>query len=579
MAAARKLLLVGLLALGWAQNAYVQLIHAVADVVGVSFPYVLDSVDIYLSTDGGTTWTLAVPDFKFRQATPYTPVPANSTSNIAGVAPGNSTGPGDILLQYTLPTLAPGSYNVAMIAGTINFFSGTADVSIYYYQNARNIPQNPSYFEFILFHGAADVGTVGAYLAWDRPLAASAYQPDVTLPQYAYSSSYLGIAPDNFLVLDTNTANPNDIFPIGFAIPSGYVGQAGVIFASGYVNTPDPQKAFALHLALGNGTVIPLGSREVRRIQLLHNAADPALAQVDIHLGSVGANPIQLDFRQATPTFFVDGPAGSPVTLVFTGRGQSTPLATTNLSLPPAGTNAAVIAEGVLNPTAFAANPNNIPTDFGLVAFTGVEGWAPSGSFKVIPFHGVTDAPAVDLYSGSTSLATNLRYKDRGSLLTLPANTAATIEVRPAGQSTALVTYTLSAAQARDGEGSIVFASGFLNPSANQNGPAFGLYVVYPDGEVQPLSTATTTLAKLNQPFVQLSENPSPGGEWALTVSAATAGTLPYEVSTLSGQIVRQGEWTLPGPGTWGYTLALPELPSGVYLLQVGSQTFRLVRF
>jgi len=316
----------------------------------------------------------------------------------------------------------------------------------------------------------------------------------------------------------------------------------------------------------------------VRRIQLLHNAADPALAQVDIHLGSVGANPIQIDFRQATPTFFVDGPAGSPVTLVFTGRGQSTPLATTNLSLPPAGTNAAVIAEGVLNPTAFASNPNGIPTDFGLVAFTGVEGWAPSGSFKVIPFHGVTDAPAVDWYSGNTALATNLRYKDRGSLLTLAANTAATIEVRPAGQSTPMATYTLSATQARDGEGSIVFASGFLNPSANQNGPAFGLYVVYPNGEVEPLAGSTTTLGGDERLGVQLSANPSLTGEWTLTVSAPAAGLLPYTVSTLSGQIVRQGEWALPGAGTWGYTLALPELPKGVYLLQVGSQTFHLVR-
>lgn len=577
MAAARKLFIASLLALGWAQNAYVQLIHAVADVVGVSSPYVLDSVDIYLSTDGGTTWTLAVPDFKFRQATPYTPVPANSTSNVAGVAPGNSTGPGNILLQYTLPTFSPGSYNVAMIAGTINFFSGTANVAIYYYQNARNTPQNSSQFEFIVFHGAADVGTVGAYLAWDRPLAASAYQPDFTLPQYTYSSSYLGIAPDNFLVLDTNVANPNDIFPIGFEIPSGYVGQTGVIFASGYVNTPDPQKAFGVHVALANGTVVPLSPIEVRRLQIIHNAADPALAQVDIHVGSVGSNPIQLDFRQAIPTQFVEGSTGATIPLVFTGRGQTTPLATINLALPPAGTNVAVFAQGVANPSNFAANPDNIPTAFGLVGFTGVEGWAPSGNFKVIPFHGVTDAPAVDLYSGSTALATNLRYKDRGSLLTFPASAAATIEVRPAGQSTALATYTLSATQARDGEGSIVFASGFLNPSANQNGPAFGLYVVYPNGEVEPLS-ATTTLEKPNKPLVQLSENPSPVGEWTLTVSATAAGTLPYTVSTLSGQMVRRGEWAVPGPGTWGYTLALPELPSGVYLLQVEGQTFRLVR-
>jgi hypothetical protein len=60
---------------------YVQLIHIVADVVDVglpAFPIVLDSIDVYISSDGGATWTLGVSDFKFRQATPFLPLPANS---------------------------------------------------------------------------------------------------------------------------------------------------------------------------------------------------------------------------------------------------------------------------------------------------------------------------------------------------------------------------------------------------------------------------------------------------------------------------------------------------------------------
>jgi hypothetical protein len=38
-------------------DAYVQLIHTVADVVGVglpAFPIVLDSIDVYISLDGGS---------------------------------------------------------------------------------------------------------------------------------------------------------------------------------------------------------------------------------------------------------------------------------------------------------------------------------------------------------------------------------------------------------------------------------------------------------------------------------------------------------------------------------------------
>lgn len=563
----------------WAQsNANVQLIHNVADVVGVGSPIVLDSIDIYLTTNG-TTWTLAVPDFKFRQATPYIPVPANSNTVRAAIAPGNSSSVNDTLIGYSLPSFSDGSYNVAIVAGTINFFTLSANIDLYYYLNARGTAQNLLQFEFIVFHGAPDVGTVGVYLAYDR--TTSAYIPDLTLPQYQYTSNYLNLSSDNLVVLDTTPANPNIIFPTAYYVPdpsqAGLVGQAGVVFASGYANTADPNKAFGLFVALSNGTVIPLPAEKVRRLQIVHNAADPALAQVDIHQGSIGPDPLELDFRQAIPTIFVEGPNNATGNLIFTSRGGNTPLATIPFSLPAAGGNYVVFAQGVANTSQFAANPNNISTGFGLVSFP-VEGWAPSGSFKTIPFHGVTDAPAVDIYAGSTPLATNLRYKDFASPVTLPAGTAATLEVRPAGQPTAIASFSLASTQSRDGEGTVIFASGFLDPAANQNGPAFGLYIVYPDGTVEPLSSSTGVANASLLHSLSVAENPSVSGIWTVYAAASQAGELAYVLTTPTGQVVRQGTWSIPSSGTWGYTLSSEELPAGLYLLQVGETTLRLVR-
>jgi hypothetical protein len=159
-----------------AQNAYVQLIHTVADVVGVglpAFPIVLDSIDVYISLDGGATWTLVVPDFKFRQATPFLPLPANSNQLLAGIAPGNSISSGDILLQYAIPPLSPNTYYVAAVAGTIDFSIPQVDVDIYYFSPARNATtgSGANDVDLLLFHGSPDAGPVSYYWAYDRHAA------------------------------------------------------------------------------------------------------------------------------------------------------------------------------------------------------------------------------------------------------------------------------------------------------------------------------------------------------------------------------------------------------------------------
>jgi hypothetical protein len=293
----------------------------VADVVGVgppAFPIVLDSIDVYISLDGGATWTLAVPDLKFRQATPFLPLPANSNQLRAGIAPGNSAGSGDILGQYSIPPLAPNTYYVAAIAGTIDFSIPQVDVDIYYFSPARNATTGSGAkdVDLLLFHGSPDVGPLSYYWAFDR--TQHAYVRDGYLSYKGYSSGYRTLPLDNLLVLG-DSADVNAIRGIGYYYPQRsdnafWGGQsAGVVFISGYASTPDPAKQLGVHMALPDGTVRPLSPREVRRLQLIHNAADPALAQVDIHGGTFPEpNPLQINFQQATPAIFLDGPGGHP---------------------------------------------------------------------------------------------------------------------------------------------------------------------------------------------------------------------------------------------------------------------------
>jgi len=330
-------------------DAYVQLIHTVADVVGVNSPVILDSIDVYISTNGGSTWTRAVDNFKFRQATEFIALPANSSLLRAGIAPGNSTGPDEILLPpYSLPSLAPNTYYVAAIAGTIDFSTSQVDVDIYYFSPARNATtgSGANDVDLLLFHGSPNAGPVSYYWAEDR--TQHAYVRDGYLSYRGYSTGYRTLPLDNILVLG-DSADANFILAQGFRYPSRsdnafWGGQsAGVVFISGYANTSDPAKQLGVHIALPNGRVERLSPQDVRRLQIVHNAADPALARVDIHLGTFpDPYPLPLDFRQATPAIFFEGTGN--VTLIFSARGNTTtPLATVNLTLPPAGSNAAVL--------------------------------------------------------------------------------------------------------------------------------------------------------------------------------------------------------------------------------------------
>lgn len=564
-----------------AQNAYVQLIHTVADVVGVNFPVILDSIDVYISADGGSTWTLAVDNFKFRQATPFIALPANNSQLKAGIAPGNSTGSGDILpVQYPLPSLAPNTYYVAAIAGTIDPNTSQVNVDIYYFSPARNATtgSGANDVDLLLFHGSPDAGPVSYYWAYDR--TQHAYVRDGYLSYRGYSTGYTTLPFDNTLVLG-DSADANIILPQGFYYPDRsdpfWGGQsAGVIFVSGYINTPDPAKQLGVHIALPDGTVQPLFPEDVARLQIVHNAADPALAQVDIHLGIFpNPDPIQLDFRQARPAEFVPGAVTVPI--IFSARGNTTtPLATVNLTLPPAGRNAAVFAQGVTNPSNFAPNPNNLSTAFGLKDFTGVKGVEAAGSFAAMAFHGATDAPTVDVEIVGVGTVSNLSYGSSSAApVTFPSGVARIININ-VGSST-VASFNLSQTQAQDQVGAIIFASGFLNPANNQNGPAFGLYIVYPTGQVQPLSLASgINRGPIGE--VRVSTWPTMAGSWTVAVSAGAASKLPYRLVSTTGQVLEEGAWEVPGAGSWVYTVPADAYSAGVYLLQVGESTYRLLK-
>ena len=228
------------------------------------------------------------------------------------------------------------------------------------------------------------------------------------------------------------------------------------------------------------------------RVQIVHNSADVLADSVDIYVNGT----LLLDnfaFRTATP--FVDVP--STVTLnIGVAPKTSTSVADTLVNFPVVlaeGEKYVVFANGVLDPGLYAANPDGRSTAFTLLVKTPAQETASGSGVDLFVLHGATDAPAVDVQVrelGGATIVDDAAYTDITNYINAPAQNI-TLDLY-LGDGTTLVASFAAPIAGLDGGSAAVFASGFLNPSANQNGEAFGLFAALANGTVIQLPAVTS---------------------------------------------------------------------------------------
>ena len=229
---------------------------------------------------------------------------------------------------------------------------------------------------------------------------------------------------------------------------------------------------------------------QTARVQIIHNSADALADSVDVYLGSTLAVD-NFAFRTATP--FIDVPAGSPVVVGIGPKNSTGPgdtIATFTYTLT-ANETYIIIANGLLD------NANYSPFEpFDLEVFPlGRESANGAGNTDVLAFHGSTDAPPVDveeIAAPAGQVIDNLEYGQFAGYLPLITadyrllvkDSSSTVTVR--SYEAPLNTLGLQDSAV------VVLASGFLDPSANNNGPEFGLYVALASGgNLIPLPEST----------------------------------------------------------------------------------------
>ena len=230
--------------------------------------------------------------------------------------------------------------------------------------------------------------------------------------------------------------------------------------------------AFILPLLLA-GSLFAQNNDLTARAQIIHNSADPVAEVVDIYVNG-GLFVDSLAFRVATP--FVDVPADTPLLIEIYPYGADPSATDAAFTLEgaefPEGGTFTVIANGLLA-GGFADNPDGIGTAFNLYVLPSSESHEDGDESSFFVWHGATDAPGVDVFARDVAqLADDLRYLDNTDYITVPADDY-TVDIAPAGgEVIASFTAPLSGL---GGQALGVLASGFLNPSANNVGEAFGL--------------------------------------------------------------------------------------------------------
>jgi hypothetical protein len=305
---------------------------------------------------------------------------------------------------------------------------------------------------------------------------------------------------------------------------------------------------------------------DAAQAQLIHNAADPNAQTVDLYFD--GERKVDdFSFRSATPLANVK--SGVPVEVgVAPGNSQGAEdiIYTQTATFEP---NSAytVVANGVLDPSSFADNPDGEAIGFGFFVASGAESSAPSGEVGLRAVHGATDAPTVDIDEEGATLLDNLTYGDVTADYLEATAEEKRLVVTP-GESEDVVASFDADLSGLGGGAATVLASGFLDPSANQGGPAFRLIGALPNGdvvtfapaEVLPLKqarqegagatvTVEGTVTRAYGAHVRLQDASGPTGATGLTIRQ-TSGSLSGDFQQdIEDDVITQGT-TLQVSGT-----------------------------
>jgi len=523
----RILLLSIITSLVFAQTAQVQIVHNSPS----------PTVDIYV--DG----VVALEDVAYRASTGLVDLPINTE---VGIAPAD----GEVIATFPFQLTENDKY-VVVASGIVGDETHPFNLLASSLQEGNSDDQH---FALKVMHGVTDAPAVDIYA-----------NGELLVENLAYGDfqGYLQVPVDDYTLDITVHGSTESV--ASFSAPlSTYGGLSGIVYASGFLAPEGDQPEFALVLTTPSGYVVNLPSDESALssafVQIVHNSPYPV---VDIYVDGTEALG---DVPYRATTGLIDLPISTTVGIA---PANDAIIASFPFSLVSGG-HYVVTASGIVGDT---------DHPFDLVASTLDTAAVDADHFALKVYHGVTDAPAVDIYANGSLLVDSLDYGDYAGYVQVPVGDY-TIDIAAHGSTTPVASFSAPLTGLGGGAG-VVFASGFLSPARTDS--AFTLILTTPSGYSVELPATTTALATDDEIGIspltfELNQNyPNPfNPTTTIGFQLSNPGNVVIKIFDINGRLVKAFNQTGLNSGShsviWnGTNQAGQYVAGGLYLYSLSS--------
>jgi hypothetical protein len=346
-----------------------------------------------------------------------------------------------------------------------------------------------------------------------------------------------------------------------------------LLIVSGYNHHPvDGERSLSLYSWNGTGAEwLPLDQpiSEPCTLRLLNNSVETDLGALDVYINEELVMS-EMEF-ETTPTFTLTAQSDVEVVVCRAGESMNAALVRRTIQFVP-HTHTHLMIDGFVNASGYNPAPLFDLREADVYPSAGLGDEEVGLAF----YQGATDMGTIALYRidnngvlfGAQSFGEGVAQDNDLNLMEdLP------VAVRNGVSNFDFGSYVVPVVSENlNGTTTLIFSRGFWNPQHNNNGEAFGMWLMKEDGTILPLEhyVAAVSIEELVTTSLQVYPNPSHDLVYVMNNGQTLNASHGYEVFDAVGHQVMSGQWQ--------GLLDVNQLSQGFYCLRINGQSIQFIK-